>query len=128
MPCAPLALLGLALPPVLALLTLILRIALRSLALLGLALALILALLILRVAMLSLALLSLAPAHVLALLVLTWTLVLITLALRGLTGRALPGRLVFLGLLASTGAFRLPVVRRILRRGEAYSRQQSCRQ
>ena len=70
--------------------------------------------------MLSLALLSLAPAHVLALLVLTWTLVLITLALRGLTGRALPGRLVFLGLLASTGAFRLPVVRRILRRGEAY--------
>jgi hypothetical protein len=80
-----------------------------TLALLGLALALVLALLtlILRVALLSLALLGLALALVLALPVLTLTLVLaFPLALRGLTGRALPGRLVFLGLRASTGAFR----------------------
>jgi hypothetical protein len=110
--------LGLALTLVSALLVLVLRVALLSLALLGLALTLVPAFLalVLRIALLSLALLgfalTLVPALFALVLRITVTLAL-PVALRRLTGRVIPRRLVFLRLLRLSGAFRLPVVRRL---------------
>ncbi|HXA09540.1 MAG TPA: hypothetical protein VNW28_06125, partial [Chthoniobacterales bacterium] len=68
--------------------------------------------------LLSLALLGFAlmlvPALFALVLRITLTLVLtLPVALRRLTGRAIPRRLVFLRLLRLSGAFRLPVVRRL---------------